>query len=104
MAKKCEIAYPKKGTYQMETFDSTWERDHAMDLERDPSISKWTMKHGIRIPYFYKGEKHRYEPDFLIELINGDIEIHEVKNNKDIDNPQEQEKFKMARLWCSIHC
>lgn len=101
--KKIEMIYPKKGMYMIEVFDDKWELDHANDLENNPEVVRWTRKHDIKIPYIYDGKKHRYNPDFWVELINGDIEMHEIKSARDIDSPKEQEKFRVARRWCEEH-
>lgn len=101
--KNIEMLYPRKGMYMIEILEYSWEFDHANDLENDPMVIKWTKKHGIRIPYIYEGKKHYYIPDFLVELINGDIEIHEVKSKRDLENPLEQVKFNIGKRWCEEH-
>lgn len=100
---KFYIERPKKGMYMVEMFDDSWELDHANDLDNDHIVAMWTRKHEIKIPYIYKGKRLRYNPDFWVELINGTIELHEVKSSRDIDSPKEQEKFRVARIWCEEH-
>lgn len=70
-------------------------------LEGDPSVAKWTKKHGISIPWI-DGQKHRrkYVPDFLVEYQDGTKALIEVKDPSRIDSSDVRRKRKAAELWC----
>jgi len=96
-----EYENPKKSAFSLEFYDSLWERDHMTKLEEDANIKKWTKNHGIRIPYFDNdGKYHTFTPDFLVELMNGPIEIHEIKGTHLLSNPITKNKFEAASKWC----
>ncbi|MBS3944386.1 MAG: TnsA endonuclease N-terminal domain-containing protein [Melioribacter sp.] len=46
------------------------------------------------------GNKRGYRPDFLVEKIDGTIEIHEVKGGQFLDNPDTIRKHERAKHWC----
>ena len=62
-------------------FDSDWERQAAEILERDPAVVAWVKNDrlGLIIPYRKDGTARKYLPDFIVELVNGDHLIVEIK-------------------------
>ena len=91
----------KKSPYSMEFYDSSWELEYMKELEDDESIAKWTKNHGIRISYFTEESKFRtYNPDFLVEMIDGTIEIVEMKGEHLLKNPDTKKKMEFAKKWC----
>lgn len=93
---------PEKSAYSLEYYDSKWEKDYMDQLEEDPNVVKWTKNHGIRIPYFDDdGKYHTFTPDFLVELKDGIIEIHEVKGTHLLRNPITRRKFDTTHKWCN---
>jgi hypothetical protein len=92
---------PKKSAFSVERYDSTWERYYMERLEKDKTVKKWTKNHGIVIEYITEaGNKRGYRPDFLIEKIDGRIELHEVKGGHFLQNPDTTRKHDRAKMWC----
>jgi restriction endonuclease len=92
---------PKKSAYSLEFYDSSWERDYMEKLEAEPAVAKWTKNHGIRIPYYDNdGAFHTYTPDFLVEMADGTVELHEVKGTQFLGNPITRRKFEAATKFC----
>lgn len=91
----------KKSPYNLEYYDSYWELEFMKELESDEKINKWTKNHGIRIPYFDLDNKYKsYIPDFLIEYLDGTIELVEMKGKHLLDNPNTKRKMEFAKKWC----
>ena len=94
---------PKKSAYSIEFYDSAWEREYMEGLEANPSVKRWTKNHGIRIPYYDEdGAFHTFAPDFLVEMTDGAVEIHEVKGTQFLGNPVTRSKFKAAEKFCKV--
>lgn len=92
---------PTKSAYSVERFDSSWERDYMKRLERDKTVIKWTKNHGITIQYVTEaGNIRGYRPDFLLERIDGTIELHEIKGGHYLNNPDTIRKHEAAKNWC----
>lgn len=51
---------------------------------------------GLMIPYEFQGVDHYYEPDFLVQLVNGLTLLLEVKGFEDA---QTAAKHEAARRW-----
>ncbi len=92
---------PKKSAYSVERYESSWECQYMKKLELDKTVKKWTKNHGIVIEYITEaGNKRGYRPDFLVEKIDGKIELHEVKGTQFLDNPDTIRKHERAKTWC----
>ncbi|HET6402138.1 MAG TPA: TnsA endonuclease N-terminal domain-containing protein [Candidatus Kapabacteria bacterium] len=92
---------PKKSAYSVERYQSSWELNYMLQLDKDKMVKKWTKNHGIAIQYITQaGHARTYRPDFLVELVNGKIELHEVKGGHFLDNPDTIRKHDRAKLWC----
>ena len=78
----------------------TWESAAAFRLEQSGAVRSYVKNDrlGLNIPYDYEGVSHYYEPDFLVELTNGDILIVEIKGYLD---DQDAAKHDAARRWVS---
>ena len=78
----------------------TWESAAAFRLEQSPLVRCYVKNDhlGLNIPYEYEGVSHFYEPDFLVELTNGDTLIIEIKGYED---DQDRAKSEAARRWVS---
>jgi len=74
---------------------------HMESLEADSNVKKWTKNHGIRIPYYDEdGAFHTFTPDFLVEMADGTVEIHEVKGTQFLGNPITRKKFEAGeKFW-----
>jgi hypothetical protein len=51
-------------------------------------------------PALQAGNKRGYRPDFLVQKIDGTIELHEMKGGQFLDSPDTIRKHERARLWC----
>ena len=92
---------PKKSAYSVERYDSSWEWQYMTMLERDKTVAKWTKHHGIVIEYITEaGNKRGYRPDFLIQRLEGTVELHEMKGGQFLDSPDTVRKHERARVWC----
>ncbi|MXY21387.1 MAG: hypothetical protein F4Y49_08635 [Dehalococcoidia bacterium] len=78
----------------------TWESAAAFRLEQSPLVRCYVKNDhlGLHIPYEYEGVSHYYEPDYLVELTNGDTLIIEIKGYED---DQDRAKSEAARRWVS---
>ena len=94
------LEHPKKSPFSIEKYDSRWEREYMIQLEEDSLVAKWTKNHNIRIPYVDDaGYRKHFEPDFLVEKIDGTKEIHEVKGGH-LMNRETELKMNAAKLFC----
>lgn len=101
VSERGDFENPKKSAYSVERYDSGWERQYMVLLENRKTVAKWTKNHGITIEYITEaGNKRGYRPDFLVELVDKTVELHEVKGGQFLDNPDTKRKHDRARLWC----
>jgi hypothetical protein len=92
---------PTKSAYSVERYDSSWEREYMKRLEKDKTVIKWTQNHGVTIQYVTEaGNVRGYRPDFLIEKIDKQIELHEIKGGQFLENPDTKRKHEAAKNWC----
>ena len=96
---------PKKSPYSMEWWDSRWELDYMNELESNKddgaNTDKWTKNHGLEIKYFNSDNKFKiYKPDFLVEKIDGSIELVEIKGTHLYKSPDTVRKREYAEKWC----
>jgi hypothetical protein len=84
-----------------EWYDSSWELQYMLELERDPLVGRWTRHHGLRIPYrkWWGGSGH-YEPDFLVELVDGCKELREVKGEHLFSDGNTTRKLRAGEAFC----
>jgi type III restriction enzyme len=89
-AKRCHINFC--------VCDSTWESSAAFELDRNQKVATWVKNDhlGFGIHYIFKGEHHRYRPDFIILLTNG---IHLVLEIKGQDTEQARIKRGFLEDW-----
>jgi hypothetical protein len=57
--------YTSTKTGQTHSFRSSWEKIYMEWLDENDDVLNWTYESFI-IPYEYKGEQHRYLPDFTV--------------------------------------
>ena len=71
------------------------------ELERDPLIRRWTRHHGLRVPYRkWWGGRGYYEPDFLVELVDGSKELREVKGEHLFADMNTARKLRAGGQFC----
>ena len=92
---------PKKSAWNFEVYDSGQERKMMERLEGNPSVRKWTKRHGIAISWVdSRHRRHSYRPDFLVEYGDGSLALIEVKAPNRVDSQEVQRKRKAAERWC----
>ncbi len=91
-------ARTKKSHINVCVYDSTWEASDAFALDNSEAVSAWVKNDhlGFEIFYIYHGVVHRYRPDFLVRLANGDMLILETKGQ---DTEQDQVKRRYLDEW-----
>lgn len=73
-------------------------------LENDETVKRWERCRSLRIPYTRAdGRKATYNPDFVIERMDGTKEIHEVKGGHLVDGRDTQRKLKAGDDYCRRH-
>lgn len=74
---------------------SSWEARVAALLQKSSEVSRFEVEPCV-IPYFYRGGRHRYTPDFKVVGRCQITELWEIKPSKLIGHPKN--KAKMAAL------
>lgn len=84
-----------------EWYDSRWELQYMQELETDPLVMRWTRHHGLRIAYRkWWGGGGQYEPDFLVELVDGAKELWEVKGEHLFADGNTARKLRAGEAFC----
>ena len=90
----------KRGTRTSEPYDSSWERDYMLLLEGDDTIKRWERCRSLRIPYKKaNGSRGTYNPDFVVERVDGVKEIHEIKGGH-LLNEDTKRKLAAGEAFC----
>jgi len=78
--------------------DSGLERKISAVLDAHPKVHSWVKNHKLflEIPYLYFGVSHRYRPDFVVKLTNGQFVLLEGKGEAD---EKDDAKATAARRW-----
>lgn len=94
--KPCE--YTKRSHINFCVFDSTWEACEAFELDRNKNVDAWVKNDhlGFEIMYVFEGIVHKYRPDFIIRLKNGDYLVLETKGQ---DTHKDKTKRKFLDEW-----
>ncbi len=94
--KPCERT--RKSHINVCVHDSTWEASDAFVLDNSEAASAWVKNDhlGFEVFYVYRGVVHKYRPDFLVRLANGDMLILETKGQ---DTEQDQVKRRYLDEW-----
>jgi type III restriction enzyme len=96
--KKADWENVKKCHLNAIVFDSEWERDAAKVLDADERVKSWVKNDrlGLVVPYRKDGGARSYLPDFLVELVNGEKLIIEIKGQLG----EALVKKAAAERWC----
>ena len=84
-------------------YRSLWERKCMLTFDDNPNIIKWASEE-IAIPYLspVDRKRHRYYPDFMVELKNKEGKIEtimiEVKPKKQTEPPQPRKRKSVTYL------
>ena len=101
MSKKGVLKDLKHCTHKSERYDSIWERDYMQVLEEDPIVKRWQRCRTLRIPYIKgDGSKGTYNPDFIIERVDGTKELHEVKGTHLLNEEDTKRKLAAGNEFC----
>lgn len=74
------------------------------ELEGDAMVVRWTRHHGIRVAYRkWWGGRGFYEPDFLVELVDGGKELREVKGEHLFADANTARKLRAGNDYCLCH-
>ena len=94
--KACE--HTKRSHINMCVYDSRWEANESLELDRNPNVRAWVKNDhiGFEITYSFKGIIHKFRPDYLVKLTNGKTLILEVKGQ---DDQQQQTKREFLSEW-----
>ena len=94
--KACE--HTKRSHINMCVYDSRWEANEALELDRNKNVRAWVKNDhiGFEITYSFKGVIHKFRPDYLVRLTNGRTLILEVKGQ---DDQQQQTKREFLSEW-----
>jgi type III restriction enzyme len=95
-----------KACHSMYRFDSSDEARLAYLLDKDPSVKDWLRPapnqfEGLYWRDEYGNSQHRYEPDFVVELVN-EIVMIEVKPSIEIETSDVQAKKETAEKYCEL--
>ena len=69
-------------------YRSSWEKKFCLYCERNPEILSWSSE-SFSIPYFLPldNKYHKYFPDYILKLSNGEIIIVEIKPKAQLIKP-----------------
>ena len=94
-----------KGNSNNIIYRSSWELHFMKNfLDVNPSVLKWSSEE-IAIPYMFLDEKHRYFPDFYMEVKQSDNQVKkflvEIKAQKDFiqKNPRKYMTEKQTKQY-----
>ena len=91
----------KRGTRTSEPYDSSWERDYMLLLDSDETVKCWERCRSLRIPYKNTdGSRAHYNPDFIVERMDGTKELHEVKGEHLLGSENTERKLTAGEAFC----
>ena len=67
------LTSPEKSHVNWVILDSDWEGEFCRVAESHPKVVAYVKNHnlGLEVPYHYKGESHKYLPDFVLLVDDG---------------------------------
>ena len=79
-------------------YESTFESADSYVLEKNENVDAYVKNDhlGFEIPYMFEGSFHKYRPDFLIRMRNGDMLILETKGK---ESDKDSVKRSELELW-----
>ncbi len=90
--------FPSLKLGRMVAFESLIERDFVYLLDYEPSVEHYSEQ-PVVIRYQHANKKRQYTPDFRV-IHKGHSFLFECKPQRFVDDPENQIKFEVARLWC----
>ncbi len=94
--KPCEPT--KRSHINYATYDSTWEKSGAFELDRNKAVAAWVKNDhlGFEVFYVYNGVVKKYRPDFLVRLKSGKTLVLEIKGQQ---TDQDDTKHSYMAEW-----
>lgn len=88
----------EKSHINFTVFDSSWESNVAHILNKSDKVRAFVKNDhlGFKIGYQHRGVLRNFQPDYLVELTNGDKLILEVKGQ---DDDEQRAKRDFLNLW-----
>jgi type III restriction enzyme len=83
--------------------DSNWESSAAGRMEMSPHVLAYAKKDhlGFEIFYEWRGQPHKYVPDYLVRIDGGDREpLMVILEIKGLESEQDRNKYEAAARWC----
>jgi type III restriction enzyme len=79
-------------------FDFDWERQAGELLDKHPAVKAWVKNDrlGLVVPYRKEGTARKYLPDFVVELVSGEMLVAEIKGMEG----DAKLKAAAAERWC----
>ena len=90
--------YTKKSHINYCVFDSGWEKQAVVELDRNKEVRAWAKNDhlGFNIFYVHKGVVKKYLPDWLIQLKSGDFLVLETKGE---ETEKDEAKYVYMKEW-----
>lgn len=75
-------------------YRSSYEKKFIIWCENNPNVERWGSE-VIQIPYKIKGKNHTYNPDFYVEMSNGEKWLVEIKPKHQTTKPVNENSWLM---------
>ena len=75
-------------------YRSSYEKKFIIWCENNPNVERWGSE-VIQIPYKIKGSDHTYNPDFYVEMSNGEKWLVEIKPKNQTTKPINENSWLM---------
>lgn len=75
-------------------YRSSYEKKFIIWCENNPNVERWGSEI-IQIPYKIKGSNHTYNPDFYVEMSNGEKWLVEIKPKHQTTKPINENSWLM---------
>ena len=85
-------------TNQLKPQRKTFQEGRNFQLDRNSEVDAWAKNDhlGFEIPYIFQGVVHKYRPDYLVRLKNGDHLLIEVKGQ---ETEKDRVKWDYLKEW-----
>jgi hypothetical protein len=87
------------------SYRSGWELAYMQYLDSNPDVASFEYE-TLKLPYIsnYKTARVKwYIPDVLVNYVNGEKKLVEIKPKKKTEQAQIVKKAEAGRVWCSEH-
>ncbi len=89
----------KKAYHNLYKFDSKTEKDFAIILEHDNTVTKWLRPARNQFRIYWSHNSKQYQPDFVVDTKDA-IFMIETKKEVDLQTSEVQEKTQAALQYC----